>query len=103
VTATSARVDAGIRRGAQISITVDGERMVAFEGESVAAAMIGAGRRTFRYSAKRSEPRSLYCGIGVCQECRMIIDGIINTRACMTQVRAGMVVKTQHGLGDPAP
>ena len=61
------------------------------------------GQRTFRYSAKRSEPRSLYCGIGVCQECRMIIDGTINTRACMTQVRAGMVVKTQHGLGDPAP
>jgi hypothetical protein len=31
----------------------------------------------------------------------MVIDGNINTRACMTTVRAGMVVKTQHGLGDP--
>jgi len=102
MTAGPARVDLGITRGAQISITVDGERVAAFEGETVAAAMIGAGRRTFRYSTKRNEPRSLYCGIGICQECRMIIDGNINVRACMTEVRAGMTVKTQHGLGASA-
>jgi predicted molibdopterin-dependent oxidoreductase YjgC len=102
MTAGPARVDLGIKRGAEISITVDGARLVAFEGETVAAALIGAGRRTFRHSAKRNEPRSLYCGIGVCQECRMIIDGNINVRACMTPVRSGMVVQTQHGLGDPA-
>jgi predicted molibdopterin-dependent oxidoreductase YjgC len=102
MTVGAARVDLGLTRGAEISITVDGERLVAFEGETVAVAMIVAGRRTFRYSAKRNEPRSLYCGIGICQECRMIIDGDINKRACMTPVRSGMVVKTQHGLGDPA-
>ena len=102
MTAGSARVDLGIKRGTEINITVDGESIAAFEGETVAAALIGAGRRTFRYSAKRNEPRSLYCGIGVCQECRMIIDGNINVRACMTEVRSGMIVKTQHGLGDPA-
>jgi predicted molibdopterin-dependent oxidoreductase YjgC len=102
MTVGAARVDQGIRRGAVVSITVDGARVAAFEGETVAAALIAAGRRTFRYSAKHNEPRSLYCGIGICQECRMIIDGNINVRACMTPVRPGMVVTTQHGLGDRA-
>jgi predicted molibdopterin-dependent oxidoreductase YjgC len=102
MTSGSARVDLGIRRGAEISIIVDGDRVVAFEGETVAAVLIAWGRRNFRYSTVRNQPRSLYCGIGVCWECRMVIDGNINTRACMTQVRSGMVVKTQHGLGDPA-
>ena len=102
MTAGSARIDQGITRGAAISITVDGARVAAFEGETVAAALLASGRRTFRYSARRNEPRSLYCGIGVCQECRMIIDGAINVRACVTPVRSGMVVTTQHGLGDLA-
>jgi len=101
MTTESTRVDLGIKRGTEITITVDGKRIVAFEGETVAAVLLACGQHIFRYSAKRNEPRSLYCGIGVCQECRMVIDGNINTRACMTTVRAGMVVKTQHGLGDP--
>ncbi|MBN9004413.1 MAG: (2Fe-2S)-binding protein [Rhizobiales bacterium] len=99
-TNTSARIDSGIQRGAQFRITIDGESIIAFEGETVAAALIAAGHRTLRYSTKRKEPRSLYCGIGVCQECRMMIDGVINTRACMTPARAGMTVKTQHGIGE---
>lgn len=96
----STRIDRGIQRGQQIRITVDGESIVAYEGETVAAALIAIDRRILRYTTKRNEPRSLYCGIGVCQECRMIIDGVSNTRACMTPVRAGMIVKTQHGIGE---
>jgi predicted molibdopterin-dependent oxidoreductase YjgC len=100
MTATGSRIDNGIQRGPQLRITVDGESITAFEGETVAAALMAAGHRILRYSAKRNEPRSLYCGIGVCQECRMMIDGVINTRACMTPVRAGLAVKTQHGIGE---
>lgn len=100
MSALARRIDDGIQRGPQLRIMVDDVSVVAFEGESVAAALIVADRRILRYSTKRNEPRSLYCGIGVCQECRMIIDGVINTRACVTAVRAGMVVKTQYGLGE---
>jgi predicted molibdopterin-dependent oxidoreductase YjgC len=94
------RIDQSISRGRRIQITVDGETVVAFEGETVAAALIASGQRILRYSTKRNEPRSLYCGIGVCQECRMTIDGVINTLACMTSVRAGMAVKTQRGVAE---
>lgn len=100
MTTIATRIDDGIQRGPRLTITVDGESIAAFEGETVAAALIAAGHRVLRYSARRNEPRSLYCGIGICQECRMTIDGIINTRACMTAVRAGMVVTTQHGIGE---
>lgn len=99
MTAPALRIDRGIRRGAELRIIVDGESVVAFEGETVAAALIAAGRYVMRHSAKRNEPRSIYCGIGVCQECRMTIDDVINTRACMTPVHDGMFIKTQDGLG----
>jgi predicted molibdopterin-dependent oxidoreductase YjgC len=102
MTTIAKRIDDGIERGARLPITVDGESLVAFEGETVAAALIAAGRRILRYSPKRNAPRSLYCGIGICQECRMVVDGVINTRACMTPVRAGMVVETQHDGGERA-
>jgi predicted molibdopterin-dependent oxidoreductase YjgC len=97
MTVTASRIDRGARRGTELRITIDGESLVAFEGETVAAALIAAGRRILRYSVKRNEPRSIYCGIGVCQECRMTINGVINTRACVTPVQNGMVIKTQHG------
>lgn len=99
MTTIATRIDDGIQRGPRLTITVDGESVPAFEGESVAAALLAAGHRVLRYTAKHNAPRSLYCGIGICQECCMTIDGIINTRACMTSVRAGMVVTTQHGIG----
>ena len=38
-------------------------------------------------------PRGLYCGIGVCQECRVVADGVV-VRSCVTPVRAGMRVTT---------
>ena len=100
MTVTASRINRGARRGAELRITIDGESLVAFEGETVAAALIAAGRRILRYSVKRNEPRSIYCGIGVCQECRMTINGVINTRACMTPVQDGWVIKSQRGAGE---
>jgi D-hydroxyproline dehydrogenase subunit gamma len=44
------------------------------------------------------EPRGIFCGMGVCFDCLMVIDGIPNTRACMTWVREGMDVRRQDGL-----
>jgi predicted molibdopterin-dependent oxidoreductase YjgC len=95
------RLTESVARGAPLTLTVDGEGIAAFLGETVAAAIFGSGRRTLRVT-RRGAPRSLFCGIGVCHECRMIIDGKPNTRACLTRVRPGMVVRTQHGLGETA-
>ena len=84
---------------AEIPIIVDGKTLFAREGETVAAALLENGIRVFRHTAKRHEPRGLFCGIGQCTDCVMEIDGVPNQRTCMTIVRAGMVVNTQEGHG----
>ena len=92
-----------LRRGAPLEITVDGKPVVAYSGETVAAVLMANGLRGFHVTARRGEPRGLYCGIGVCYECLVVIDGEPGRRACMTSVRGGMRVETQAGWGPPPP
>jgi predicted molibdopterin-dependent oxidoreductase YjgC len=85
---------------AEVPILVDGKILYAREGETVAAALTANGIRVFRHTAKRHEPRGVFCGIGQCTDCIMEIDGVPNRRTCMTIVREGMVVNTQNGHGN---
>lgn len=96
---TSRRVEKGVRRGRRFEIEVDGRRIVAHEGETVGAALVAAGVRTFRHTAKRRAPRGIYCGIGLCYDCALIINGVPNTRACQTLATPGLRVETQNGVG----
>jgi predicted molibdopterin-dependent oxidoreductase YjgC len=84
--------------GKEVEITVDGQKIKAYEGEPILSALLASGKRINRYTVKRKEPRGLYCGIGQCTDCAMIVDGQPNVRTCITPVRDGMVIKTQHGL-----
>lgn len=81
-------------RGRKISLRVDGEDIAACEGESVASALLSAGITTLRLSHKQATPRGLYCGMGVCYECLVTIDGVHAQRACITPVEDGMVIET---------
>jgi len=90
------RVQKGVERGQQFEIFVDGEKIFAYEGETIGAALMAAGRRTLRYTNKYKHPRGLYCGIGLCQECRMVINGVPNTQACQTLATPGCQVETQQ-------
>ncbi len=83
-----------VQRGRAIQIQVDGKSIEAFEGETIAAALLSAGVRTFRLSPKTHQPRSLYCGMGVCYECLVTVDGVHGVRACLTPVSEGMHVET---------
>ena len=87
-----------VQRGSPVKITVDGKIIDAFEGETVAAALLSAGIRIFNLSQKRKEPRSLYCGMGVCYECLVTINGVHAQRACLTPVAEGMQVATCQEL-----
>ena len=75
-----------------IELTVDGTPLHAPAGQSLAAVLIDAGRTALRNSPSGA-PRGLFCGIGVCQECRVVVDGVVS-RACVTPVVAGMRVTT---------
>lgn len=98
-TPDDARFAGGVTRGPEVGIVVDGQPVRAFEGESVAAALLAAGRRALRITARLGEPRGLYCGIGICFDCVMTIDGQPNVRTCQTPVRAGMRIESQQGDG----
>ena len=75
-----------------IELIVDGRPLLAPAGQSLGAALLEAGRRSLRDSPGGA-PRGLYCGIGVCQECRVVVDGLV-VRSCVTPVTAGMRVTT---------
>lgn len=98
-TPDDARFAGGVARGPKVEIVVDGFPAMAFEGESVAAALLASGRRTLRTTARLQEARGVYCGIGVCFDCVMTIDGRPNVRTCQTPVCVGMRVESQSGEG----
>lgn len=70
------------RRGSPFELTFDGEPIEAWAGESVAAALTSGGKRAFR-EASTGAPRGMWCGMGVCGECRVEVDGKVRL-ACMT-------------------
>lgn len=78
-------------------ITCDGESLDAYEGETVAGALLAAGVRTLRTSPRRGEPRGLFCAMGVCFDCVVTVDDRTGVRACVTPVRDGMSVETSVG------
>ncbi|MFZ6764795.1 (2Fe-2S)-binding protein [Pseudoroseomonas sp. WGS1072] len=81
---------------------LDGAPAEGREGDSVAAALLALGQDACRESAVSGQPRGGYCMMGVCFDCLMVIDGIGNRQACLTPLRAGMVVETQRGRREPA-
>lgn len=87
-----------LARGREVELVVDGRRTVAYDGETVAAVLIAEeGLRTRRTASGAS--RGIYCGMGVCFECLVVVDGVPNTRACMTLVADGMRVQRQDDAG----
>lgn len=83
----------------RMSIVFAGETLDASAGKSVAAALTDAGHRVFRETITGA-PRGMFCGMGVCQDCLVTVDGVPNQRACMTPVRPGMSVEQQAPLAN---
>jgi len=93
------RMTAAVERGRTLTILVDGHQLAAYEGR----ASRGTGRVRTPVHALDGAHRGAggyFCGMGVCQDCLVTVDGLPNVRACMTPVRDGLRVETQRGLGD---
>jgi predicted molibdopterin-dependent oxidoreductase YjgC len=88
----------GVRRGPPVVVTVDGRPVTGYAGESVAAVLFAEGITSVRTTVG-GEPRGVFCGMGVCFDCLVVIDGVANTRACMTWISDGMRIELQAGLG----
>lgn len=85
-------------KGALVKFTFDGKEMEGFEGEPIAAALKAAGVMVHRYTKKEHKPRGIFCAIGRCTDCVMIVNGVPNVRTCITPLKEGIVVQTQYGV-----
>ncbi len=83
-------------RGKQFIFTFNGAAIAAFEGETIAAALMGSGIRALRLTEREARPRGLFCNMGVCFDCLVEVDGRPNQRACQVPVTEGLQVKSQH-------
>ncbi len=76
-----------------VRLTIDRRAVAVAAGTSVAAALLGAGTTAFRTSVSGSS-RGALCGMGICHECCVTIDGVAHRRSCMIAVAEGMQVLT---------
>lgn len=75
-----------------IALTINGLRSEVAEGTTIAAAMLLAGQAC-RVSVT-GEARTALCGMGICFECRAVVDGVPHRRTCQMMCTAGMTVET---------
>ncbi len=83
-------------RGNEITVTINNVPVIAYEGELVSTVLHEEGIHTFQIKHKTSNPSGIYCGMGICYECLVTINGVPNTRACQTSVAEGMIIETDH-------
>lgn len=87
-------------KGRKVTFTYNGKTLEGCEGEPIAAALKAAGVMVHRYTKKEHTPRGIFCAIGRCTDCVMVVDGKPNIRTCVTPLKEGMDVKTQYGVSD---
>lgn len=87
-----------VKKGSMVHFELDGLPMTGFEGEPIAMALKAAGVKIHRYTSKQHKPRGIFCAIGRCTDCVMIVNGKPNTRTCVTPLEEGMRVETQFGV-----
>ncbi len=83
--------------GIVVHLTVDGDRLAARLGDTVAAALMAHSGDASRQTAKGSD-RTAFCMMGLCFDCLVEVDGRPNLQGCMVPVRDGMVLRRQLGL-----
>ena len=82
----------GTRAREVIEVFVDGRSVRVAPGASVAAAVLNAGNAC--RASVTGERRAALCGMGICFECRVEIDGVLHERSCMIEASEGMRVRT---------
>ena len=86
-------------RGEKISFFFNGREVEAYPTETIAAALHAAGVQKLGESPELHRPRGLFCAIGNCSSCFMMVDGQPNMRVCVIKVKPGMRVQEQQGKG----
>jgi len=75
------------------TLYVDGQPVSACPGQTIGVALLLAGHRVIRRTSKRGDGRGLYCAMGVCWDCAVLVDGR-TVRACLEPAAPGRHVET---------
>lgn len=86
-------------RAEPVSFTFDATPMTAEPGQTVGAALLAAGVRSWRRTRSGGRPRGLFCGIGACFDCLVDVNDDRAVRACLTVVHDGDEVRTSASVG----
>lgn len=81
-----------VDRGQPFEIFVNGMPFRAYQGETVAGVLLAAGIQTFRHTDETGLGRGQFCGMGICYDCLIDVDGHRAQRACMTAAAPGMEI-----------
>jgi predicted molibdopterin-dependent oxidoreductase YjgC len=84
--------------GEEVPLFLDDRRFTARAGENVAAALFASGVKALRSSPRLGQARGMFCLMGSCQECLVMIDGR-RALACQTVVTAGLRIETIPRIG----
>jgi sarcosine oxidase subunit alpha len=85
-----------INREQVVKFTFNGQSFAAYEGDTIASALVAVGITTFSRSFKYHRRRGLMCVAGTCSNCLVQVGDEPNVRSCVTPVQAGMVVRSQN-------
>jgi len=77
----------------------DGETVVAEPGQTVAAALAASGRHAISHAASGAA-RGVFCGMGLCNDCLVEIDGQGGQRACMAPAVEGQDIRSMPARAD---
>jgi len=83
-----------------LTIQVDGEPVTGIRGQSLAGVILASGTVGFRRTSVGDKPRGVFCGIGVCYDCLVEVNGHRDVRSCQRRASDGDIVRTQY---DPLP
>jgi predicted molibdopterin-dependent oxidoreductase YjgC len=86
---------ADVSWGSPLRFTWDGQTILAYPEETIAVALLAAGQSILRRAAISSQPRGLFCNMGVCFDCLVTVDGRAGQRACQVRVAEGMDVRSE--------
>ena len=89
----SLRIHDYFERGKKVKIIVNDDIIEAYEGECLAVVLFISNKKKFRTSPKLKENRSMFCMMGSCQECVVLLDGKKVT-SCNIFIKDGMRIKT---------
>ena len=75
-----------------LTFTFNGQKVSAISGQTIAAALLQNEITDIRRTRFEGQSRSIFCGIGICFDCVVTVNGVNNQRSCLVEVTNGMEV-----------